>query len=109
MRDQRLDTRALVGVEVAAVDEVVGQRPGLVAGPGLEGGDELALLDQADLQREQAEEQVTFGLRSLPSWAVPFRRSWERSKWAGHSSASTASAAEKLSPAFPSGTCRLST
>ena len=40
--DHRLDAGALVGVEVAAGDEVVGQRPGLVAGPGLEGGDELA-------------------------------------------------------------------
>ena len=29
-----------LGVEVAEGDEVVGQRPGLVAGPGLEGGDE---------------------------------------------------------------------
>ena len=47
-----------VGVEVAAVDEVVGQRPALVAGPGVEGGDELALVDQAVLEGEQAEEQV---------------------------------------------------
>ena len=51
----------VVGVEVAAADQVVGQRPGLVAGPGLEGGDELALVDQAVLQREQAEEQVAVG------------------------------------------------
>ena len=36
-------------------------RPGLVAGPGLEGGDELALVDQPVLQREQAEEQVAVG------------------------------------------------
>ena len=50
-----------VGVEVAAGDEVVGQRPGLVAGPGLEGGDELVLVDQAVLQGEQAEEQVAVG------------------------------------------------
>ena len=59
--DQGLDRGALVGVEVAAGDEVVGQRPGLVAGPGLEGGDELALVDQAVLQGEQAEEEVAVG------------------------------------------------
>ena len=38
--------------------EVLGQRPVLVAGPGLEGGDELGLVDQPVLQRQQAEEQV---------------------------------------------------
>ena len=37
------------------------RRPGLVAGPGLEGGDELGLVDQAVLQGEQAEEQVMVG------------------------------------------------
>ena len=51
-----------VGVEVAAVDEVVGQRAGTLSrGPGLEGGDELALVDQAVLQGEQPEEQVAVG------------------------------------------------
>ena len=60
-RDQGLDDGALVGVEVAAGDEVVGQGPGLVAGPGLEGGDELALVDQAVLEGEQAEEEVAVG------------------------------------------------
>src|SRR5207302_964162 len=38
--------------------EVVGQRPGAVARPGAEGGDELVLVDQAVLQGKQAEEQV---------------------------------------------------
>ena len=56
--DQRLHRGALVGVQVAVGHEVIGHGPGLVAGPGLEGGDELALLDQPDLQREQSEEQV---------------------------------------------------
>ena len=37
---------------------MVGQAPGLVAGPGLEGGDELALVDQAVLKREQSEEEM---------------------------------------------------
>ena len=59
--DQGLDAGALRGVEVAAGDEVVGQGPGLVAGPGLEGGDELGLVDQAVLQGEQAEEEVAVG------------------------------------------------
>ena len=62
--DEGLDRGAVVGVEVAPGDEVVGQRPGLVAGPGLEGGDELALVDQAVLQREQAEEEVARGIES---------------------------------------------
>ena len=44
--DQASTPAALVGVEVAAGDEVLGQRPRLVAGPGLEGGDELVLVDQ---------------------------------------------------------------
>ena len=41
--------------------EVVGQAPGLVAGPGLEGGHELALVDQAVLQCEQSEEEIAIG------------------------------------------------
>ena len=48
-------------LEPAAIGEVLGQGPGLVAGPGLEGGDELRLVDQADLQRDQAEEEVAVG------------------------------------------------
>ena len=45
-----IDSGAIVSIEVAAGDEVVGE------GPGLEGGHELALVDQADLQRQQTEE-----------------------------------------------------
>ena len=59
--DQGLDGGAVVGVEVAAGDEVVGQGAGLVERPGLEGGHELALVDQAVLQGQQAEEQVAVG------------------------------------------------
>ena len=47
--------------QVAAGVQVVGQAPGLVAGPGLEGGDELALVDQAVLKREQSEEEMAVG------------------------------------------------
>ena len=73
--DQGLDGGAVVGVEVAAGDEVVGQRPGLVAGPGLEGGDELGLVDQAVLEGEQAEEQVAVGGNGVHKWGslVVFR------------------------------------
>ncbi len=59
--DHGLDAGALVRVEVAAGGEMVGQRPVLVERPGLEGSDELDLANQAVLQGQQAEEQVTFG------------------------------------------------
>jgi hypothetical protein len=45
----------------AATDEVVGQGATLVERPGLEGGDELALVNQAVLQGQQAEEEVAVG------------------------------------------------
>jgi hypothetical protein len=61
-RHQRLDDGPVLRVEVAAGEEVLGQGPGTVAGPGLEGGDELALVDQAVLERQQAEEQVAVGV-----------------------------------------------
>ena len=57
---QGLDGGAVVGIEVAASDQVVGQGAGLVEGPGLEGGDELDLVDQPVLQCKQAEQQVAF-------------------------------------------------
>jgi hypothetical protein len=59
--DEGFDGRAVVGLEVAATDEVVGQGAGLVAGPGLEGGHELPLVDEADLEGEQSEEEVVLG------------------------------------------------
>ena len=48
-------------IEVAAVDEIPGQRPGPVAGPGLEGGDELGLIDEAVLERQHPEQEVAVG------------------------------------------------
>ncbi len=59
--DHGLDAESLVVVEVAAPDEVVGQGASPVAGPGLEGGDELPLVDEAVLECEQTEEQVALG------------------------------------------------
>jgi hypothetical protein len=40
-------------------DEMVGQRRRLFGGPGMEGGDELGLLDQAGLKGEQSEEEMS--------------------------------------------------
>jgi hypothetical protein len=56
-----LDSGSIVGIEVAANDEVVGQGAGLVERPGLEGGHELDLVNQPVLEREESEEQITFG------------------------------------------------
>ena len=58
---QRLDRGAPGVVEVPECDEVVGQGSGLVGGPGMEGGDELVLPDQAVLQGEQPEEEMAVG------------------------------------------------
>ena len=61
-RDHRLQQRPRWRrVEVAAVGQVVGQAPGLVERPGLEGGHELHLVDEPVLQREQPEQEVAVG------------------------------------------------
>ena len=57
--DQGLDGNTVVGVEAAPVDQVIGQRPGLVASPGGECREQRPLVDQAILQGQQAEQQVT--------------------------------------------------
>src|SRR4051812_27910920 len=54
-----LQQRSLLGVQGASVDEKVGQRPRPVECPGLEGGDQDPLVDQADLQGKQAQEEVS--------------------------------------------------
>src|SRR5262249_51779892 len=59
--DDRFEVGAGVGVKVTPGDELVGQAPGLVAGPGLEGGDQGALVDQPVLKREQSEEEMAVG------------------------------------------------
>ena len=56
--DDRVEAGAGVGVQVTPGDELVGQALGLVAGPGLEGGDELALVDQPVLKSEQSEQEM---------------------------------------------------
>ena len=60
-RGQPLQQRPLGGGEVAAGFQVVGQAPGLVERPGLEGGHELALVDEPVLEREQSEEEMAIG------------------------------------------------
>ncbi len=57
-----IDGGATRGIEVSEVDEVVGQRPALVASPGGEGRKQRPLVDQADLQGQQTEEEVAFGI-----------------------------------------------
>jgi hypothetical protein len=52
---QGFHDRPLRGAEVPQGDEMVGERSRLVAGPGVERGDKLGLLDQAGLQGEEAE------------------------------------------------------
>jgi hypothetical protein len=50
-----LEAGAGVGVEVTPGDGWVGQAPGFVAGPSLEGGDKLDLVDQAVPKRAQSD------------------------------------------------------
>ena len=47
------------------LDEMVGERSALVAGPGGEGREQSPLVDQAVLQRQEAEQQVTRRIASL--------------------------------------------
>ncbi len=53
-----LDHIALVGVQVAAVDQVLRELPALAATPSPERGDELILIDQAVLEGKQSKEKI---------------------------------------------------
>src|SRR4051812_42608490 len=53
-----IDRGSVVGIEVAATDEVVRQGAGLVERPGLEGGHQLALVDQPVLKGQQSKQKV---------------------------------------------------
>ena len=55
---QGLDNTALVGVQVTACDEKVSYWAALVARPSVERGNQGRLVNQAILQREQAEEEI---------------------------------------------------
>ncbi len=55
---QAFQKRPMRRVEVSQGDEMFGKGPGFVAGPRMERGDQLPLVDQAVLKREQSEEEV---------------------------------------------------
>ena len=74
--DELVQQGALPIVQVAPIDEMVGQGTGLVAGPGLEGGDELDLVDQADLQGEETEEEMSVGIGCHERASRPRRIRW---------------------------------
>jgi hypothetical protein len=57
-RHHPLDARALIGIDVTAGEKVLRQWPRSVARPGLKPRHELRLVDQAVLQRQNAEQQV---------------------------------------------------
>ena len=57
----RLDRGTAVGVQTTLLGQVVGQWPRLVARPGLERRDELSLIDEPDLKRDQPEQEMVFG------------------------------------------------
>ncbi len=57
---QSSDRHPILFVERASVHQALRKRPGLVSLPNLEGGDQIALVDEAVLNRQIAEEKVTF-------------------------------------------------
>ncbi len=79
--DEGLDGGAVVGVEVAAGDQVLGQRPPLLERPGLKGRDELRLVDQAVLQGEQTEEEIAIGIDGGHDVVFPERPAGPAGDW----------------------------
>ena len=78
--DQGLQQRAAGVVERPAIDQELGQGPGLVGDPGGEGGQEVVAADEVVLQGQDAEEEVAPGvrLRSAPPARGPRRSSRRR-------------------------------
>ncbi len=56
--DQGLDSRTIVHIKSAALEQMVGEQPVLGPGPRLEGRDELTLINEPVLQSKQSKEQV---------------------------------------------------
>ncbi len=54
------------GIEVPERDQVVGQGPGLVQGPGLERGEQRRLVDQPGLQGKQPKQEMAIGSHRDP-------------------------------------------
>jgi hypothetical protein len=59
--NEQLDSRSVGGLKVAALEQVLGQRPAPRSSPRLERRHELALVDEANLKGEQPEQQVSVG------------------------------------------------
>jgi hypothetical protein len=78
---QALQQRAMRRVEVTQGDEVVGQRAGLVLGPGVECGHQRRLVDQAGLKGQHSEEKMARCVVSSAHGSVlgrGFGIAWER-------------------------------
>jgi hypothetical protein len=57
-RDECCNHISLIGLKITAGNQMIGQGSAFVAGPGLKSRDELDLVNETVLKREQAEEQV---------------------------------------------------
>ena len=73
-----LDGGAARGIEVAELDEVVGQGSALVASPGGECRKQRPLVDQAVLEGQQAEEQIALGIDDGHATDLPDARRGSR-------------------------------
>ena len=62
---------AVLHRERTTVHEELGQPAGLVPGPTLKGIQQVGLVDQTDLKRQDAEEQVRVQVGSVPSRVYP--------------------------------------
>ncbi len=60
-RDHRLDSSAVRSVQRPSRGKPVSQHPALIEGPGPESRNQRPLIDQPDLQRDQSEQEMSFG------------------------------------------------
>ena len=68
------------GVEVAEVDEVVGQGSAFVACPGGEGREQRALVDEAGLEGEQSEEEIAISIDGGHNVGLPIAQRGPRAR-----------------------------
>jgi hypothetical protein len=57
--DEKVHGSPIIGAQIPTLNQMIGHGAGLVVGPRLKGSDELPLVNQAILQREHREEQVS--------------------------------------------------
>jgi hypothetical protein len=57
--DESHDHVPVFGIKIAAGNQMIGDGPRFIAGPGLKGRDKLDLVNETILKREHAEEQVS--------------------------------------------------